>query len=1037
MRRFLALFPLLLGLAWAQVRFLPTPGLAGVPGDYLTLSLRVEGTGSVRFRLFPPEGWQALSQERQAVLEGKEETLSFTLRVPPLPAGTQGKALVVAYEGEKEVARAEVALKVLPLIQVALSAPATLEASLGGPFEFPVYVSNRSNQKEEFLLQAEAAMFQVFLNPAGLSLAPGETGVVRVLVNPQGEISAGYRFYMKLRVTPKTQPEARKEAGIIVLFKDPLLARGQKGRDPELTLGLGVALSLGATLEQGRLQGQVGYLLAPSLSGALSDYVTATAAPSPLTGDLQNPLRLPQTLALSLKGEGWEARAQGGQGSFGLATTFRLDPVRLSLEGTYRPEALALRAGAVSLDKNLDLQGALSTQTAPTGRQDNLSLRYRLPLEGGFNLGLGTDLSGQTGEGYRLSLGLSQSLTWQTQDLELVQSYGGIPLAGLHTLGLAGGTRNLYPLGLRGSTSWQLGPSQGLWQNQLTLYAQPVAGAFLSLAGSYRQQGENRSFGLAPSLSTTFGEPGVYAGSLSLGYGLNRRLSGEAPENQSYQASLTLGTRDLSLSGYLRYLLQENPLWEGSLLLRMALEGGSLEGQYLIKRGTEKDLTLYGAAWNQLWPGSLQSRLFYEYRLEEATSQRLGLALAQRNFLEAGLSLGASYTLLLQSGEARHAFGLSLAYTQTFTFTTPKEMVDLFGGRKGGEVVGQAFRDENLNGRLDPGEAPLTDLRICLGKTCETTDAQGRYRLFVAPGEGALAFPNLPATLALLGEERVQVTLNASLEKNLPFAPATTLVVQVLDGGNEQGLAFAGVCAEGVVKRCTRADANGRTLIGGLFRGEYRVYADPRYLPEGYRQEGGVQAQVDPSAPPKAIQVVALPPKREVEVTYTAGRLSLVATADPTTPIAGAEVEVKALVQGEAEEVFLDLPSGPVPLSRQEGNYYTARIRLTLPPGFHTLSVKARGQGETEAPLFLQVVSGSLYSPSSLEGPKVKIALRFRATQVALTEKGQSFALKSEDGYTWTGEVPLSPGRYTLLVLADGERLGQLDLAIPSESANH
>ena len=112
MRRFLALFPLLLGLAWAQVRFLPPPGLAGVPGAYLTLSLRVEGTGSVRFRLFPPEGWQALSQERQAVLEGKEETLSFTLRVPPLAAGTQGKALVVAYEGEKEVARAEVALKV-------------------------------------------------------------------------------------------------------------------------------------------------------------------------------------------------------------------------------------------------------------------------------------------------------------------------------------------------------------------------------------------------------------------------------------------------------------------------------------------------------------------------------------------------------------------------------------------------------------------------------------------------------------------------------------------------------------------------------------------------------------------------------------------------------------------------------------------------------------------------------------------------------------------------------------------------------------
>ncbi|MCH1928122.1 hypothetical protein L6232_25340, partial [Shewanella sp. C31] len=61
------------------------------------MSLQVEGRGTVRFHLEPPEGWQALSQERTAVLEGGVETLSFTLRVPPLPAGTQGLARVVAY----------------------------------------------------------------------------------------------------------------------------------------------------------------------------------------------------------------------------------------------------------------------------------------------------------------------------------------------------------------------------------------------------------------------------------------------------------------------------------------------------------------------------------------------------------------------------------------------------------------------------------------------------------------------------------------------------------------------------------------------------------------------------------------------------------------------------------------------------------------------------------------------------------------------------------------------------------------------------
>jgi hypothetical protein len=64
MRLFLPLL-LFLGLAVAQVRFLPSPGQAGAPGEYLTLSLRVEGQGTARFRLeapragrpSPPSGW--------------------------------------------------------------------------------------------------------------------------------------------------------------------------------------------------------------------------------------------------------------------------------------------------------------------------------------------------------------------------------------------------------------------------------------------------------------------------------------------------------------------------------------------------------------------------------------------------------------------------------------------------------------------------------------------------------------------------------------------------------------------------------------------------------------------------------------------------------------------------------------------------------------------------------------------------------------------------------------------------------------------
>ncbi|MDW8358672.1 hypothetical protein [Thermus sp.] len=300
-----------------------------------------------------------------------------------------------------------------------------------------------------------------------------------------------------------------------------------------------------------------------------------------------------------------------------------------------------------------------------------------------------------------------------------------------------------------------------------------------------------------------------------------------------------------------------------------------------------------------------------------------------------------------------------------------------------------------------------------------------------------MLFGNLPAALALVGEERVSVSLNARLEKDLPFAPATSLPVVVLDTDTGQGLAFAGVCAEGPVKRCTRADANGQALLGGLFRGTYRVYPDPRFLPQGYREEKAAQVQVEPGTPLAGVQVRVAPPKREIVVTYTADRLSLVATADPPSPLAGAEVEVKALVQGEAEAVWLELPTGRIPLQPQGENYYAARIRLTLPPGFHSLRVLAQGREEAEAPLFLQVLQGALFDPRVLEGPKVRLTLRFRARQVALSKGGESFPLRSENGYTWTGEVPLGPGQHTLLVLADGETLGQVALSIPAESATH
>ncbi|WP_337844974.1 hypothetical protein [Thermus sp.] len=1036
---------LLLGLALAQVRLGPLPPLQGSPGAYLSLNVEAEGQGPVRFQLLLPEGWQALSDTREALLEGKG-VVAFTLRVPEAPAGTQAPVAVVALEGGVEVARSQGVVEVLARTELRLSVPEGLEAPIGAPFEFPLYLVNASNHRETVFLRAEGAVFQIYLNPQSLDLDPGEARSVRVTVVPQGQVGSGYPFYLKLRAEPRSAPQAAREVGALILFKDPLLASG-RGKDPELTLALRMGMGLGlAFSSQASPAFSLGYTLAPALSGALSDYYTATLETAPLSGTWQDPWNPPQSAGFSLKGEALEMRGTYGGGAYRLQSAYRAGAVRSSLDLGYQPGGVwTLALGAVSQDPGLDLQGSLSTQLKPDGRQDALGVRYRLPLGGGFLLGAGLDLAGQMAEGYALTLALQETLSWQTQGLDLTQTYAGVPAAGLHAFGLSGGTRSLYPLGLRGQTSFQLSGQGGLWQSGLTLYLQPVPGALLSLGGTYRQAPEGRSFGLAPGFSATFAEPGVYAGSLYLAYGLNRVLEGQGPEGETFQAGLSLSAGALSLSGGL--LLRDLGArgLEASLGLRYSLGAlGYLQGLYQQKESPEGQSLLYGGSWSQLWEGGLVSELLYRREVTGGQgTQRFGLTLGQRDFLLPGLSLSGGYALLLLPEGLRHALSLSLGYTQAITFPTPRPVVDLFGGRRSGEVAGRLFRDENLNDQPDPGEEGLGGVQVCLGGVCETTDGEGRFRLLVPVGRYAWTFRGLPATLALLSEAPVQVDLNAHLDQDLPVAPAVALEVRVLDDGNrngqedpeERGIAYAGVCAEGPVTRCARADENGRALLAGLFQGTYRLKADPRYLPPGYGPGPEATLQIAPPTPPAPIWVSALPPRREVEITYRAGDLALVGSLAPLTPLAGEEVEVRALAQGDPEAVYLLLPEGSVALKPQGEGYFALRLRLRLPAGYHTLILQAVKGGErVESPLGVHLAQGPLYSPEVADRPDLLLTLRFRAQAVRLVGEGGVYELKSEDGYTWKGTLPLR-GVHTLRVVADGEELGPLLLRLPGESA--
>ncbi len=1014
------LFALLLalGLAWGQRLEAPW-SLEGPPGAYLTLGVGVEGQGALVLSLEAPEEVRILSPRREIVVEGRGRT-SFTLRVPEAQAGTLYTLTLRLEAAGAERARLPIVLKVQEKTELALSVPPGLEAQLGAPYEFPLYVTNRSNHPVEVQLSQTSRGFVVALDPPRLALEPGASRTVMVRLRPEGEVSPGYRFYLRIRAEAAGRKEAR-EVGVVIPFTVGTSSQ-PRGQDPQLTLALGLGVGLGYTS-----QGGLGYSfsLAPSLSGAFSDYVTGSLESEPFRNT-----SLPSALTLRLRGEGWEARLAGGQGGYQASGGLRLGEVRLSLEG--RASATGLLGAAVqavSQVPGLDLQAQARTQATPQGRQDNLGVRYRLPLEGGLVLGLGVDLAGFQQEGYTLGLALSQSLAWQAQDLDLLQSYSGVPLAGLHTLGLSGGTRSLYPFGVRAGVSYQLSPLQNNLQANLTLFAQPLEGLGLALTGLYRQA-PTPGFGLSPRISLAFRSPGQYSGNLSFGL---TRLWKEGGTEDAFQAGVNLILGSLQIGGGAAYTPAG---WEGSISLRYPVGfAGFLQAGYTLK-GREGS---YQATWGEVWPGGWGSEVGYRYT--PGQGHRFSLALGQRNFLFPGLGLGVSYALSL-TPEPSHAFGLTLGYTLVQVLDTPEALVDLFGGRKVGEVRGRVFLDANLNGQQDPGEEPLGGFSLCLGRVCTPVAQDGTYRLLTPPAEEELRLVGAPALLGLFREERVKVGLNQSLVRDLPLAPVAQAEVFIFNDANhngqldpgEVGIPYAGVLVEGPVSKKVRVGLEGQALVGGLVQGTYRVRPDPDLLPPGYQGVLEATLEVDPKAPPAPVRVAAAPPKRTLEVTYRTGGLAVVAKSQPAQAVAGGEVEVVALVEGRAAQVTVEMEGKVFPLKAKGPGTYTLRLRTPRNPGLRILTVRAQRDGEeAEAQVFLTLLPGPLFTLSETQ-TGLRIQLPFRAQSLVLVLEGGRHPLKSSDGYTWEGRLPLPPGRYRAQVVADGETLGEAEVVQTPET---
>ncbi|HEX7022875.1 MAG TPA: hypothetical protein VF171_08455 [Trueperaceae bacterium] len=1070
----------------AGAAFTNAPEARGLPGAYVTLPFTVEGRGAFTIHVLAPEGWQPLSQDRKVSLDG-ETTLPVTIRVPAdALGGARADIRLQALAGGAAVAEAAGTIIVEGRYQLALSAPSQLEGHAETPLSFHVRVQNLGNMPDSVLLKAESGGWRTALSQGAVELAPHGSTDVEVTLYPSGRFNDGYRRMLTLSARSSHDPEVTALRQVLTIFHngDATAARPTSA-NPQLELRVETGLTGKLRISDGRAESGLSYYLAPNLNGDLSDYVGVSVTPSPLSGNQDHPLNIPNSTSISLTADTWNASLYASPGSVGLGVGFEAADWRWNVGGNYAALAEAptygVSLGAVSLTDGLDLQFYGNAALAGAGHGEYLTGLYRTPLGEGFTLDLATTLAGikpGPSEDYRLTPAITENLRYGQQTFDLRQSYRVVPTLGLHTLELSGGTRSSYPVGVRASSRMEVSPEDTDWQTGVSLLSRPAPGLELGVTGSYNTTdfgAAETSWVLGPSASYTYAFAFGLQSGISLGYRHTQALTPDVATSDGYRFGLSNSYDRFSLKTSASYTLSRGPVATRELTLTTdaayALSPRSeLIASYAFTAAEDPGWSAthrIGASWEQTWTDDLASELAFRRKTLYGLSGRgevdesLGFSLAARNLFGDGLRFRAGYTLsadagLLEAGaHYQHDLSLSIGYVFSLPFDTPRALVDAFGGRESGRVAGRAFLDANLNGVLDPGETPLAGLEVSLGNATTTTDDQGAYELRVPAGSYTFGFPGgLPATLGLMNGKEQAVELNESYQHNLAFAPVTTLAVSLFDDANhngardqgEAGIPYGGILIDGPIDRRVQTDSQGQAYVAGLVEGSYEIRADPDLLPAHYQPTKTVELSLDPSAQTAPLAIGAAIPKRKVVTTFRTGSLGLLASVDTNSRPAGAELLVRARVQGQAQEVVVEMFGQRVPLD-PHGLAWEATLRIPpdTTPGLVQGIVRASGQGAmVERSIQVLVTDDPPYRLGSVRGTAnesadLELTTFFQATRATLVLPGaQAVDLTSEDGYAWRGTLRLPPEAGELLarLVIDGIEVQEVKISVePPERA--
>lgn len=1064
----------------------PPEGVIGKPGGYTALPFIIEGEGEYAYVVSVPEGWGAVTTKGRVKTVDGRGLVMVTVAVPgDAPAGHPAAVQLRVLEGDREVASARAVVAVALRAAVAVQPVPSLTGTLGSPIFFETTVSNLGNARDLISVRPVHAHWRVLVQPASIELDPGERASVRVTETPTSTPSDGYRdlFYLEA-VSGNVSDVAARIAVTSRWYRSGQAATSSP--DPRLLVSVDTGVQVGGTLLGGALRPTLGYQLRPGVTGQLSDYVSAAARTTPLAGNLSDPFsQVPSGMSIRLTGPAWSGSVDAYGGRYSVDATFKAGSWDLEVGGRAAPRSETSSYGVafqgVSRAPGPDLRFSGRSIFSSGDRSDVVSARYDLPITSAVELGLGGDLAGTSlaGTPYSVVATASQSLTWRARDFEVTQTYVGVPQAGIHTVGLSGGSRRPYPYGARASSSYTVSATGNEWANAVTVFAQPMGGVSSDVQATLTREDGGGSpkttWSVAPRVVLAHSFAPGYMASVGLGYAHGDALVGQAPTWDRYGVGLAangagFGVRASASYAHSTAYADEPAAWnlDAAAALNYSFGIGtslSVGYGYLQHRSDVLDVQDdIRAAWQQDYGSGLHSLMAYSRALrpvESSSQETLAAGFAVDDFLGQDIRMTAQYSLTSPTSildfatPGVHRFSLGVSHTFRFSFDTPDALVEAFGGRRGAEVAGTAFLDQNMDGRRDEDEPVLAGVTVALGRYRAETDAGGRYSLRVPGGRYGLSFPTgLSATLELEGPDRVTLTDDQTVSRDLAFAPVATLPVEVFYDDNrngkrdagEEGIPFARVLVQGDKTFDTQTDSNGQADVSGLLPGEYQVRVNPHGLPEGYQATSEVvRVSLRPRERHAAVSLGAARPQRQVVQTFDASSLAVLPLVRPSSVPAGGEVRVMAIAQGEPDSVVLSANGTTVPMARKGSAWEaTMRIPLGTTPGPMTLRVRAElGGGSVERDARLVVEKGLPFAPESVEleagqPATLHIETYFRGAAVrGVTDGGVSLDFSSDDGYHWraawspTGE----PGTVPFHLMVDGQDVGAFVVeVVPSEA---